>query len=423
MKSASKEILNNMASNVVQLFRDKSPLSLPEEDQKATAEAYELLKLSEFSNSILAVIGFSCSSISYDIEFSPSLDNGQVYPIVSIAGSLSTFLLLLSIIWRTNCILQWEKGRGLYSSFDTLTSSEKLKGLLFELSFNALHPMWFFKNILIPSYNSVFKVTIYYHLNDLLTVAEIFRIYHLIRLYSVFSKYRTERAYRICKNNGKFAGTSWAIKSLMNDDPIKVTMAMMLSGLFIGSFCFRVFERPLEADSGQDFSDYGNCMWLVLVTMTTVGYGDFYPSTLPGRIIGLVICIWGVLVISIMVITVNNTLKLEKDEEKALALYKRLDLREDLRNTAGAMLFCALRYKRVLRLFPGDSRVKNIAFCKFQRSVRAFQEVKMRKKVMYKLNSAEDNIERRVNTISQQAKKYSESVDQIKAGLEGILCQ
>ena len=42
--------------------------------------------------------------------------------------------------------------------------------------------------------------------------------------------------------------------------------------------------------------------------MTTVGYGDFYPKTLIGRIIDLILVIWGILIVSIMVVVVTNTL-------------------------------------------------------------------------------------------------------------------
>ena len=51
---------------------------------------------------------------------------------------------------------------------------------------------------------------------------------------------------------------------------------------------------------------------------------------------------------SIMVVTVTKTLVLEHEEEKALALYKRLELSEELRESAGRMLFYALKYKKCL---------------------------------------------------------------------------
>jgi Ion channel len=42
--------------------------------------------------------------------------------------------------------------------------------------------------------------------------------------------------------------------------------------------------------------------------MTTVGYGDSFPYTLPGRIISFFCCVWGVFLISLMVLTLFEIL-------------------------------------------------------------------------------------------------------------------
>lgn len=54
---------------------------------------------------------------------------------------------------------------------------------------------------------------------------------------------------------------------------------------------FRIFERPASEFSGFDFSQYTNSMWLVVLTMTTVGYGDLYPFTILGRATAVVLCL------------------------------------------------------------------------------------------------------------------------------------
>ena len=45
----------------------------------------------------------------------------------------------------------------------------------------------------------------------------------------------------------------------------------------------------VERDSNQSaLTNYGNAIWYSLVTLTTVGYGDIFPATLYGRVIGLI---------------------------------------------------------------------------------------------------------------------------------------
>ena len=78
----------------------------------------------------------------------------------------------------------------------------------------------------------------------------------------------------------------------------------------MGGFALRIFERPLFEHSALDFSSYGNAMWTVILTMTTVGYGDYYPVTVAGRVIGFIVCIWGICSVALMVTSSILFLKL-----------------------------------------------------------------------------------------------------------------
>lgn len=69
-----------------------------------------------------------------------------------------------------------------------------------------------------------------------------------------------------------------------------------------------LLERPVNnlggiGENPREFGDLGNAMWLILVTMTTVGYGDITPITIGGRVVGVVICIWGMFLTSFFTVT------------------------------------------------------------------------------------------------------------------------
>lgn len=58
--------------------------------------------------------------------------------------------------------------------------------------------------------------------------------------------------------------------------------------------------------------------------MTTVGFGDYTPCTPIGRLIGVVCMSWGVLIVSVMVGVLTQTLTLTSRETQSLVIFKRL---------------------------------------------------------------------------------------------------
>ena len=143
--------------------------------------------------------------------------------------------------------------------------------------------------------------------------------------------------------NGCEADAMFAIKSLMKKIPYTILVISMLTSTLMLGFCLRMFERKLTKVSGQDFDSYINSFWNVIITLTTVGYGDIYPKTLMGRIVGIIICMWGVFIVSFFVVTLNNMITFNANEEKAYNLLLRLYYKDELKKKAIAVLGSAFR--------------------------------------------------------------------------------
>ena len=68
-----------------------------------------------------------------------------------------------------------------------------------------------------------------------------------------------------------------------------------------------VLAGSVEAlvDSG-DFPSTWDGIWWAMVTVTTVGYGDLYPKTIEGRIIAMVVMLFGIGFLSVLTATVAS---------------------------------------------------------------------------------------------------------------------
>jgi len=70
-----------------------------------------------------------------------------------------------------------------------------------------------------------------------------------------------------------------------------ITTGMMLFLLILTSCLVYFVEHPAQPER---FSDIPTAMWWAVATLTTVGYGDLYPVTGLGRILGAIAAILGV---------------------------------------------------------------------------------------------------------------------------------
>lgn len=105
---------------------------------------------------------------------------------------------------------------------------------------------------------------------------------------------------------------------------------MLTLSIPIFSFGIRVCERPISLIvPAFGFQQYATCIWWTVVTMTTIGYGDFYPRTLPGRILSFVLCIWGVIVMSLMVVALSTYTELERKQKVAHHRIEDISLKDE----------------------------------------------------------------------------------------------
>jgi len=104
----------------------------------------------------------------------------------------------------------------------------------------------------------------------------------------------------------------WRIPALRHGEASKQRLRYLIVTV-IGSFLYvyvcasLVFTVERHAD-GANIKSFGDAIWWGFVTIATVGYGDFVPVTVPGRVIAIGLMVGGIIVVAVTTGTVVSSL-------------------------------------------------------------------------------------------------------------------
>lgn len=104
------------------------------------------------------------------------------------------------------------------------------------------------------------------------------RLVRLIRILRVVKAFKSLKEFTDSFFLNKAQGT-------LNSALIIATLMLIFSSITI---------LQVETDPHSNIATAGDALWWAFVTITTVGYGDYYPVTLEGRLIAAVLMTTGV---------------------------------------------------------------------------------------------------------------------------------
>lgn len=203
-------------------------------------------------------------------------------------------------------------------------------------------------------YNTIHKQTFLVSYNAILSMFCLLRFWFILKYILVNSEFYSPRIQRICQMNNFEPNIFFSMKSIMIKTPYKMYTILFIIVLAYCTFCLRIFERELDPYSGLNFGSYWNTIWCLIITMTTVGYGDFYPSSFMGRIIGIISCMSGVFLISMLIVAITNILDFKGCEKNVYVIMDRIELMEEKDMLASKLLG---KYLKIINLSKKSAKI------------------------------------------------------------------
>lgn len=298
------------------------------------------------------------------------------------------------------------------SEHEGMWKSGFLKYMLMEMFICSIVYPPYMNNVI---YGEMLGQSYAYGINALICIIVTLKSYVFFRIYSYFSSWTTEAANSICHKYNVVPGIHFAMKAELKKRPYT---ALFFSSIFIVvilSFAVRTFEYYVVAEitnksTGENLQLLSDSIWMILVTMTTVGFGEYFPRSHFGRFIGVVSCVIGMLLVSLIVVSLAIISEFTSEEKKAYSFLKKINAENNMTDKATIVIqkLIKLQYmqkvkksklserfilvtqlKQSISIFKSDSKIANSYDLPFDHQIKLLEN-----KLKKDINTLDTNIKR-----------------------------
>ncbi|CAF1106436.1 unnamed protein product [Adineta ricciae] len=295
--------------------------------------------------SFLGILGIFLMIIENELHFD-WVNHGDIGPIwfMKLIISITTAILLGLILYYHYLDLQLYSIQNSLDDYRVGLTRKKICFIASELLICAIHPMP------LSSLNSNLKdispeTTVhpslsYTSVEVALSLPMFLRLYLFGRTIMFHSYLFRDGSLRsISCLNQVSIDLSFLLKTYLEQWATRCLLALNIIAFLIGSWCLRACDYTATGDHLSIFDS----MWLFIVTFTTVGFGDVYPSTLCGRGITTVVGFIGLLSSALFIAVLTQKLHLTREEKYVHTFVSKMQLAKDRENQAANVVKFAMK--------------------------------------------------------------------------------
>jgi hypothetical protein len=188
------------------------------------------------------------------------------------------------------------------------------------------------------------QINVTYELSSFFTLFVIIRMYYLLVAMQDAMLADISPARRLVEiNTGMATNGTFLLKLAWNKRFFMFVLLSASAICLISSFYLMVLEGQTKDSS---FKEYVDCLWYILVTFATIGYGDLAPKTIVGRIIGVVAVLTGLSFSALITARLTDFLNLDAQQFHAKNMLWSEMWENKLINAAVVVIQRKFRYYR-----------------------------------------------------------------------------
>jgi len=156
-------------------------------------------------------------------------------------------------------------------------------------------------------------------LSDYLLSFMFLRFIFLFRTIFNNSIYRNQYSKRVCKHYGVSSGARFTFRVILDQYPEATIGWLFCVTIILFSYILRVLETPYQFHQDKTYFNKSivlqlfDTVYFVIVTITTVGYGDMAPSVFVSKLCVICLTVLGSFLMSLVILIVMNVFKLQKN--------------------------------------------------------------------------------------------------------------